>query len=116
MKENYQLGNLIIELKKKSIAENSGIWKRIAVDLEKPTRQRRIVNLTRINKFSKDNETVIIPGKVLAEGELDKKLNIAAFSFSKSAKEKIINSNCQILSIEELMKKNPKASELRIIG
>ena len=57
---NYQLTNLIEELKTKSIEEKSGFWKRIATDLEKPSRQRRVVNLSRINKFSKENETLYI--------------------------------------------------------
>ena len=111
---NYQLQELIKELKKKSIEDSVGLWKRIAVDLEKPSRQRRIVNLSRINKCTKDNETIVVPGKVLAEADLDKKLNIAAFSFSESAKEKILKSQSQLLTIKELMKHDPK--NVRIIG
>lgn len=113
---NYQLLKLIQELKKKSIDEKSGIWKSIAVDLEKPARQRRIVNLSRINDFSKENEVVVVPGKVLADGELSKKVNIAAFAFSQTAKEKIMKANSQFMTIEELMKKKTKPSEMRIIG
>ncbi len=113
---NYQLQGLVKELKKKSIEDNSGIWKRIAVDLEKPSRQRRIVNLSRISRFCKEDETIVVPGKVLADGDIDKKINVAAFAFSKTAKEKILKSNGQLMTIPELMKKNPKTSEMRIIG
>jgi len=115
-KQNYPLQKLIMELKKKSIDEKSAIWKRVAIDLEKPSRQRRIINLSRIDAFCKDNETIIVPGKVLADGDLNKKVNIAAFSFSKSAKDKILQSKCSLMTIEELMKKGMKSSELRIIG
>ncbi|MBT3303844.1 50S ribosomal protein L18e [Candidatus Woesearchaeota archaeon] len=113
---NYQLQQLIRELKKKSIEDKAGLWKRIAVDLEKPSRQRRVVNISRVNKFCKDNEIIVVPGKLLAEGELSKKVNIAAFSFSESAKDKIEKASAQIMTIQELMKKNPKTSEVRIIG
>lgn len=113
---NLQLQQLIRELKKKSIEDKVGLWKRIAVDLEKPTRQRRIVNISRINRFCNDNETIVVPGKVLSEGELSKKVNIAAFSFSESAKDKIEKASAQLMTIQELMKKNPKTSEVRIIG
>ena len=41
---NPQLQDLIKELKKKSIEHKVKIWKRIADDLEKPVRQRRIIN------------------------------------------------------------------------
>ena len=76
-------------MKKKSIEHGANIWKRIAEDLERSTRQRRIINLYKINKYTKENETVIVPGKVLSVGELDHNVVIAAFSFSNTALEKI---------------------------
>jgi len=113
---NDQLKELIREMKKKSIESSTDFWKKIALALEKPTRQRIVVNLSRISKYSKDNETIIVPGKVLGDGDLDKKLNIAAFSFSQSAKEKIQKTSSQMLNIKELMKKDIKTSEIKIIG
>ena len=64
MKSNIQLIKLVDELKKLSSQENVKVWKRIASDLEKPTRRRSAVNLYKINKYTKDEETVIVPGKV----------------------------------------------------
>ena len=52
---NVHLQTLICELKKCSIVNSADIWKRIATDLEKPTRSRRIVNLSRISRFTKEN-------------------------------------------------------------
>ncbi len=82
---NIHLKELIIELKKNSISHNSNLWKRIAKELSKPTRVRRIVNLSRINRHTKENENIIVPGKVLASGDLDHKLTIAAWQFSEQA-------------------------------
>jgi len=107
---------LIQELKKKSIEEKVKIWKRIASDLEKPTRNRRIVNLSKIDRYTKDNDTIIVPGKVLGSGDLNKKLTIAAFSFSEQAIDKIKLSDGKALHIDELMKSNPKGNKVRIIG
>ena len=92
------------------------IWKRIALDLEKPTRQMRVVNLSKINRFCQANEAVIVPGKVLGTGELDRKITIAAYNFSKQAVEKIGKSQGTTYSIYEFMKKNPKGAKTRIIG
>jgi len=92
------------------------MWKRVAKDLQKPTRARRIVNLTKINKFSKENDMVVVPGKVLGSGELDHKVTIAAFTFSKQAIEKIEGSKGTIYSLYEFMKKNPKGEKTRILG
>jgi large subunit ribosomal protein L18e len=112
---NPLLQGLIQELKKKSIEHGVNIWKRVAIDLEKPTRKRRIVNLYKINKYTKDNETIIVPGKVLAVGDLDHAVTIAAFNFSGSAVEKI-NKVGKALSINELIKESPKGKKIRILG
>lgn len=109
------LKSLVEELKKKSSQEKVQIWKRVADDLEKPTRIRRVVNLLRINKNVKDNETIIVPGKVLGGGELGRKVTVAAYQFSESAIDKI-NKVGKAITISELMKENPKASKVRIIG
>ncbi len=112
---NPLLRDLIEELRKKSIEHGVNIWKRIANDLEKPTRKRRIVNLYKINKYTKENETIIIPGKVLAVGDLDHAVTIAAFNFSGAALDKI-NKVGKAISINELIKESPKGKRIRIIG
>jgi large subunit ribosomal protein L18e len=113
---NPHLRNLIAELKKKAIQDSSPIWKRIASDLERPIRNRRIVNLSRINRFTKDNETIVVPGKVLGSGLLNHKVTVAAFAFSDGAVEKLKKQNCDVMSISELMQKDIKKSDIRIIG
>jgi len=116
MKTNIQLLKLVEELKKQASVENVKVWKRLALDLEKPTRQRRIVNIYKINKFTKPEETVVVPGKVLSVGELSHKVNVAAFNFSEGAKQKIVNSQGKVMTIYELMKSNPKGKGVRIMG
>lgn len=103
---------LIRELKKLSNSQKVKIWKAVAENLARPTRRMRKVNLWKINKFTKENETIVVPGKVLGVGELDHKVNVAAYQFSEGAKSKIDN----FMLIEELMSKNPKGSKVRIIG
>jgi large subunit ribosomal protein L18e len=114
--KNEKLENLIKELKKKSITEKVNIWKRIATDLEKPSRNRRVVNLYSINLNAKENEIVIIPGKLLGTGDLNKKITIAAYEISKQAEEKIKHSGSKIVTITELIEKNPKGNKVRILG
>ncbi len=106
---------LIGELRKHAIEQDVGLWKRIAQDLEAPSRKRRIVNLFAIQANAIDGETVIVPGKVLGEGDLTKKVTVAAFSFSDEAKSKI-NKSGKALTITELIKANPKGAKVRILG
>ncbi len=116
MKSDIQLQGLISELKRVAGSQKAPVWSRVAADLEKPTRQRRIVNLSRINLNSKENDTVIVPGKVLGTGELDHRVTVAAFNFSKSAVEKLARSKSTMYTIYDYMKKNPKGQKTRIIG
>ncbi|MFH0868910.1 MAG: 50S ribosomal protein L18e [archaeon] len=107
-------------LLKKQIAElkvhKAAIWKNLAYELERATRKRREVNLSRINRFVKDGETVLVPGKVLAAGTLRKRITIAAWSFSGGAAEEIRKAGGTIIAINELVKKYPTGKGVRIIG
>lgn len=107
---------LIKELKQAVKKEDAGIWKRLAEELSSSRQNRRTVNIWRINKHTTSGETIVIPGKVLGTGSLNHKLNVAAFKFTDGAKQKIEKSGSKMLSIPELIKKNPKGSNLRIIG
>jgi large subunit ribosomal protein L18e len=111
-KTNIQLKKLVALLHK----QKKDIWKRIAKDLLKPTRQQRSVNLSKINRFFKEGETIIVPGKVLSDGFLEKKAHVAAFKFSHAAIEKVKKAGGATMTIEELLKKNPEAKGVRIIG
>ena len=106
---------LLSSLKKQSIENKDGVWKRVALELERPTRQHRVVNLSKIEKYTNDNDVVIVPGKLLSGGELTKKVTIIAYTFSEKALEKI-NGKASILSIEDALKKYPNAKNIKIIG
>ncbi|MBI2557902.1 50S ribosomal protein L18e [Candidatus Woesearchaeota archaeon] len=113
---NPILLRLIMELKKRSSEQDVNIWKRVAVDLEKPTRQRRVVNLSSISRHTKENEIIVIPGKVLGAGDLSHKITISAFQFSDGAKEKIEKAGSKIVPLLELSKENPSGKGIKIIG
>ena len=91
-------------------------WKRIYKELNKTSKNRRRVNIFKINRYAKDNETIFVPGKVLSMGEIHKKINLIAFEYSKPALEKLKKAKINIIDFEEFMKKNPKAKGVRIIG
>ncbi|MBI1935108.1 50S ribosomal protein L18e [Candidatus Woesearchaeota archaeon] len=113
---NPILLRLITELKRKSSDQNINVWRRVADDLEKPTRQRRVVNLSSISRHTKENETIVVPGKVLGAGDLEHKVIISAFQFSVGAKEKIEKAGAKIVPLLELSKSNPSGKGIKIIG
>jgi len=113
--KNDELSGLISDLKRLSIDKKVKIWKRIAEDLEKSTRQRRVVNLYKLSRNTKDKDVIIVPGKVLGTGDLDHSVSVAAFSFSEDAFRKISEKG-KALSIKDLMKSNPDGKNVRIMG
>ena len=113
---NPLLKDLIMELKKRSNEQSVNLWKRIALDLEKPTRQRRVINLSRINRNTKENEVIVVPGKVLGSGMLNHKLTISAYQFSEQAKDKIEKAGAKIVSLLDISKDKPDGIKIRIMG
>lgn len=112
---NLYLKSLIENLRKKSFELNAPIWRTISEKLETPTRKRIEVNLSDIERNTEENDVIIVPGVVLASGDLNKKITIAAWKFSAQAKEKINKSKSKTLTIEELVEKYPKGSGVKII-
>jgi large subunit ribosomal protein L18e len=113
---NPELIGLIRFLRKQSSENKVEIWRDIAERLATPRKNRVAVNLSRLNRYTEKNETVIVPGKVLSAGEISHPLTITAFAFSQKAKEKISSAKGKCLSFSDLTKKNPKGSNIKIIG
>ncbi len=107
---------LIQALRKESSSVKNALWDRVADDLEKPTRIRREVNLSKLARYTKPNETVIVPGKVLGAGQLNHSLTVAALNFSSNARMQIQKAAGKTITINELIKQNPKGKDVRIIG
>lgn len=115
-KTNPELTKLIQFLKKQGRENKANIWRDIAEDLSKPRRKSIAVNLSRLNRYTQKNETVVVPGKVLGAGKITHPITVAAFVFSETAKEKIKAAKGKSLSIFELVEKNPSGSNVKIIG
>src|SRR3989338_3119235 len=107
--------NLISELKKRAAIQKVPLWKRVALDIERATRSRREVNLSRIDRHSNENDVVVVPGKVLASGTIEHKITLAAFNISKSAEEKLLKAGCKIVSLLDISKESPKGKKIKII-
>ena len=113
---NPELITLIRDLKKQSRESEAGLWLAISESLASSKRRRVAVNVSRLNRYTKKGETVVVPGKVLGAGKADHPLNVAAFAFSSLAKSKIQEAKGSCLSIRDLMKKNPTGKNVRLMG
>lgn len=110
-KDNQVLISLIEAL----VKTDKPVWRKVAYELSRPRRQRVEVNLSKISDFASDESTVLVPGKVLGSGSIDKKVTIAAFSFSDNAKKLISAAGGKAVTIEYLQKSNPDGKGLMIL-
>jgi large subunit ribosomal protein L18e len=112
---NPELIQLIQVLKKESREKQAPIWLDIAEYLSKSNSQRITVNLSSLNRNTKRADTIVIPGKLLATGSINHALTVAAFGASEKAKAKLVAAKGKYISIPELLEKNPKGANVRII-
>ncbi|WP_459809946.1 50S ribosomal protein L18e [Halopiger thermotolerans] len=114
-KTNPRLNDLIAELKSTSRETDADVWRDIADRLEKPRRTHAEVNLGRIERYAREEETVVVPGKVLGSGALQKSVTVAAVDFSSSAETKIEQVG-ETVQLEQLLEENPEGSDVRVIA
>ncbi len=108
-KTSKKLVETIINLKK------NDKWLDVARILSGSRKNMVNFNLEKINNKTNEGEIVIIPGKVLSQGEIDKKIKIIALGFSKKAEEKLSKSKIKFSSINEEIKINPTAKGIKIL-
>jgi large subunit ribosomal protein L18e len=108
--------SLISFLRKKAKENRAPIWRDIAERISKPRRNIPAVNLSRVRRHSADGETILVPGKLLGAGVLERKLRVAALRFTEGARRKIERAGGECLSISELVEENPKGSGIKVVG
>ncbi len=113
---NQVVLHMIKELKQASKKNEAPIWSRLAELATKPSSSRRVVNLTRINKTTKDNDVLFVPGKVLGTGNISHKIILSSFSISTTAAKKIIQTGGKIITYSDMIKKYPTGKGVIIFG
>ncbi|MCF2135631.1 MAG: 50S ribosomal protein L18e [Candidatus Thorarchaeota archaeon] len=102
-------------LRKTSTKHSVKIWKRVAELIARPARKRAVVNIGKIDRYTKDGDIIVIPGKVLGAGVLTHKVTVAALNASATARSIIVGAGGSLISIDELLTKIPAGSGVTII-
>ncbi len=114
--ENPERLRIIKKLKQKAKTEHVAMYDKISEELSRVRKNRRAVNIRKINRFTKEGDIVVVPGKVMGDGFLDHKVEIAAFSFTSGAEEKIAQSESTALTIEDFVENWKPVSNIKFIG
>ena len=113
---NQVVLHMIKDLKQDSKKNEAPIWSRLADLAVKPSASRRVVNLTRINKTTNENNILFVPGKVLGTGSMSHKITLCSFSMSATAAKKIVQTGGKIMTYSEMIKKYPTGKGVIIFG
>ena len=115
-KSNSSLVKTIMDLKEASRKNDAPLWRSIATRLEGSARNWPNVNVSKLEYNINKNGKAIIPGKLMGTGIVTKKMTVAAYSFTDSAKEKIQSAGGKCLTYNEMIKAIPKGTDVMVIG
>jgi len=113
---NQIVWHMTKELRQASTKNDAPIWSRLSELALKPSSAKRVVNLNKLNKITKENDVVVVPGKLLGTGNISHKISVCSFSISNSAAKKILESGGQIIKFPEMIEKFPTGKGVTIIG
>lgn len=107
---------LLIALKRQSRNPGGRIWRSLYDRLQTSRRSRVTVNLGDLQRHYTKGRIMVVPGKVLSDGVIEDKLQVAAFAFSTKARAKIEAQGGKCLSFEELMEQNPTGKNVMLVA
>jgi len=115
LKHNPIIYDIILLSRKRYNKEKAGIWKTISDILEKRSRCKISVNISRISRYLDNDKIAVVPGKVLGSGTLDKPIKVAALSFTDQAEKKIREKGGKCFNLKEIIQGKIPRSKLVIV-
>lgn len=85
----------------------------LAKKLSAPRRLHLNINLTELDNV--EGTKVMVVGKVLGSGNINKKISVSALGFSKQASEKLKSAGCEIKTIKQEIESNKDLKGVKII-
>jgi large subunit ribosomal protein L18e len=113
---NQLVISMVKELRLASSRNKAPIWSKLAQMAQKPGVAQRIVNIGKLNNITKDNDVIVVPGKVLGTGNISHKITLCSFSISTAAAKKITGAGGKIIGHSEIISKFPTGKGVKIIG
>jgi large subunit ribosomal protein L18e len=112
---NPNLRSTVVLLERAGKQWKAPIWAQASQILGGHSSARVEVNIGRISRLVEEKQVVLVPGKVLGYGIIDKKITIGAYSFSSSARNKIASIGGKVLTVEDLVKEFPDGRGIKLV-
>lgn len=86
---------------------------KLANKLSGPTRQQLRINVGELNEIKEGS--ILVPGKILGEGNINKKITISALGFSEQARDKLKKAGCETKTIRHEIESNPTLKGVKVL-
>ncbi|MHB1439643.1 MAG: 50S ribosomal protein L18e [Cuniculiplasma sp.] len=93
----------------------SPMWRDVARRLSETRQNYADLNVGKISRLCKDGDVVVVPGKVLGSGYMEKKVRISALDVSEKAMKKIKESGSEFISLLDLARESPEPKNIKIM-
>ncbi|MEK6825810.1 MAG: hypothetical protein AABY00_03415 [Nanoarchaeota archaeon] len=90
-------------------------WLALTKKIAGSTRLQPALNLDDIDEKTSAGDTIVVPGKILANGDLTKKLKLVSLSISAHAKEKLKKTKSEWTPLYQEIQSNSKAEGVKIL-
>ena len=102
----------------RSAAKASGkpVYSRALRMLSKKVSQLVEVNVGKLDSLSSEGSVILVPGRVLGEGDVTKKLFVGAVAFTASAAQKIIAAGGEALLMKDFVAKFGEGKGVFLVG
>jgi large subunit ribosomal protein L18e len=114
--KNPELHRVVVELRRAAHAHDAPIWGAVADRLERSRHWAKPMNVGHLERIATAEETIVVPGKLLADGPLSKPVTVAAFNYSADARSKVHAAGGTALTISELLKAKPDGAGVRLLA
>jgi large subunit ribosomal protein L18e len=116
LSSNPIIAETLKKLESVSKEQNTSFWIGVIDMISRPNSSRSVVNVGKISQLTKENDAVLIPGKMLGDGLVDHAVTVGALFTSKAAVKKIATAGGSVLSIVEFAEKYPDGSGVIVMG
>lgn len=114
--KNPILNSAIYTLRQAYRKSDSPIWLAAMEYLLKSSARRPSVNVGKISRLTKEDDLVLVPGKVLGGGIILHKVTVGAYSFSEKGSWKIRKAGGKAMPLSKFIKKFPDGKGVILIG
>ncbi len=116
MRVRPSISKTVGALERASRGNDAPIWSKVAKMARGTTSAKKVVNIKKIAAYSKEGDSVLVPGKVLGIGSIPHKITLYSFSISESAAMLITKVGGSVKPIDDAVKDHPTGKGLIMLG